>query len=182
MQAAQEVPPKVRTILIVEDHEPLLRRWARGLEQDGRRVLTATTGDAALEHVRKNRPDVVFVDLFLAKENGVEVIRRLKELDPFLYTVLISAHLSVAYALAALRAGADDVMFKPLSFKQTLTRIEQGLPLEEDPDNPTLEQIEWEHISRVLLDCEGNITHAAERLGIYRQTLQRKLRKYMPRG
>ena len=49
------------------------------------------------------------------------------------------------------------------------------------PDTPSLARVEWEHIQRVLTDCEGNITKAAERLGIHRRSLQRKLAK-KPRG
>lgn len=163
----------------------MLKKWARELQQAGKRVLAATDGDVALELARETRPDIAIVDLFLAHENGVNLIRRLKEQDVGLYAILVSAHLSVAYTMAAVRAGADDVCFKPVSFKQVIENIEMGEPreAEDDSDGPvTLDQLEWEHISRVLLDCDGNITHAAEKLGIYRQTLQRKLRKYTPRS
>lgn len=160
----------------------MLKRWTRELQHEGKRVLAASNGDTALELVRETRPDLAIVDLFLASENGVEVIRRLKENDSGLYAVLVSAHMSVAYAVAGVRAGADDVVFKPGSVRHMIQCVERGLDLEpEDGSGPTLDELEWEHISRVLLDCAGNITHAAERLGIYRQTLQRKLRKYMPK-
>ena len=170
-------------MLLVEDFAPLLRRWVRELQHAGKRVLAASNGDTALELVREEQPDVAIVDLFLTSENGVNVIRRLREKDNELYAILVSAHLSVAYAIAAMRAGADDVIFKPGSVKHVIECVENGVEHEpeEGAAGPTLDQLEWEHISRVLLDCEGNITHAAERLGIYRQTLQRKLRKYMPR-
>jgi len=182
--AASETRSKeVNTVLLVEDFAPLLRRWVRELQHAGKRVLAASNGDMALELIRDTKPDVAVVDLFLTSENGVNVIRRLREIDDSFYAILVSAHLSVAYAIAAMRAGADDVIFKPGSLRRVIECVEKGI--ENDPDNtegPTLDQLEWEHISRVLLDCEGNITHAAERLGIYRQTLQRKLRKYMPRS
>jgi two-component system, response regulator RegA len=168
---------------LVEDFAPLLRRWVRELTHAGKKVLAATTGDAAVDLIRETKPDVAVVDLFLTSENGVNVIRRLREVDNAFFGILVSAHLSVAYAIAAMRAGADDVLFKPGSLKRVIARIEEGEDADlADGDSPTLEQLEWEHISRVLLDCEGNITHAAERLGIYRQTLQRKLRKYLPQG
>lgn len=180
--AAETRTREVGTVLLVEDFAPLLKRWARELQHAGKRVLAAPNGDAALELVRDARPDVAIVDLFLSNENGVNVIRRLKEQDDGLYAILVSAHLSVAYAIAAVRAGADDVFFKPATLKYLIDCVENGIMLEPDEDDgPTLDQLEWEHISRVLLDCQGNITHAADRLGIYRQTLQRKLRKHMPR-
>ena len=171
----------VRTVLLVEDYATLLKKWTRELQHDGKKVLGATTGEAALELARQTPPDVAVVDLFLASENGVNVIRQLREQGAKCHIVLISAHMSVSYAMAAVHAGADDVYFKPSSLRHLLNCIERGVRLEADPDGPTLEQLEWEHISRVLLDCQGNITRAAERLGIYRQTLQRKLRRHTPR-
>lgn len=174
---------EVRTVLLVEDFPPLLRRWTRELQNAGKTVLAAANGDIAVDLVRETKPDVAIVDLFLASENGVNVMRRLRELDTEFYGIVVSAHISVAYATAAMRAGADDVFYKPSTLKYVIDCIEKGRSLEPDAEmGPTLDQLEWEHISRVLLDCEGNITHAAERLGIYRQTLQRKLRKYMPRS
>jgi two-component system response regulator RegA len=181
---AETTPHKeVHTILLVEDFAPLLRRWVRELSHAGKRVLAASNGDAALRLIEEVKPDVAIVDLFLSAENGVNVIRRLREKDQDFYGILVSAHLSVAYAIAAMRAGADDVIFKPGSLKRVIACVEAGVDVEpEGGKGPTLDQLEWEHISRVMLDCEGNITHAAERLGIYRQTLQRKLRKYLPKG
>lgn len=174
---------EVRTVLLVEDFPPLLRRWTRELQNAGKTVLAAANGDIAVDLVRETKPDVAIIDLFLASENGVNVMRRLRELDTEFYGIVVSAHISVAYATAAMRAGADDVFYKPATLKYVIDCIEKGVALEPDAEmGPTLDQLEWEHISRVLLDCEGNITHAAERLGIYRQTLQRKLRKYMPRS
>ena len=173
----------VHTVLLVEDFAPLLRRWTRELTRAGKRVLAAANGEAALELIREDRPDIAIVDLFLASENGVNVIRKLKESDTGLYAILVSAHVTVAYAIAAMRAGADDVLFKPGSLRYVMDCVEQGIELEPDEEmGPTLEQLEWEHISRVLLDCEGNITQAAERLGIYRQSLQRKLRRHLPKA
>lgn len=174
---------EVQTILLVEDFPPLLRRWTRELQHAGKRVLAATTGESALDLVRESKPDIAIVDLFLAAENGVNVIKMLREVDSEFYAILVSAHMSVAYATAAMRAGADDVFFKPESLRHVVACVEKGVALEPDVENgPTLEQLEWEHISRVLLECEGNVTHAAERLGIYRQTLQRKLRRLLPKS
>ncbi len=174
---------EVQTVLLVEDFPPLLRRWTRELQNAGKTVLAAANGEVAVDLVRETKPDLAIVDLFLASENGVNVMRNLRELDNEFYGIVVSAHITVAYAIAAMRAGADDVFYKPSSLKFVVSCVEKGIALEPDPEmGPTLDQLEWEHISRVLLECEGNITHAAERLGIYRQTLQRKLRKYMPRS
>ena len=103
--AADTTQREVQTILLVEDFAPLLRKWVRELQHTGKRVLAAANGDIALELVRTEHPDVAIVDLFLSTENGVEVIRKLKEKDTGLHAILVSAHLSVAYAIAGMRAG-----------------------------------------------------------------------------
>jgi two-component system, response regulator RegA len=179
--AAETRARAVQTVLLVEDYGPLLKRWARDLETDGKLVLAAPDSATALELVQKVAPDVAIVDLFLGNENGVDVVRKLREHNQRCYTVLVSSHITVAYAMAAVKAGADDVFYKPESLRRLVNCIERGVSPEPDEQAPTLEQIEWEHISRVLLECEGNVTHAAKQLGIYRQTLQRKMRRQLTR-
>jgi two-component system response regulator RegA len=84
----------------------------------------------------------------------------------------------------AVRSGADDVLVKPVSARQVLAKLASDEPRATaaiEKATPTLQQIEWEHISRVLEDYDGNITHAAEALGVFRQSLQRKIAKHAPR-
>jgi hypothetical protein len=89
--------------------------------------------------------------------------------------------MSVSHALMGVRAGADDVLIKPVGAQQVISRVERGAVDKPLPKAATLEEVEWEHISRVLHEHQGNISHAAESLGIYRQSLQRKIQKYAPR-
>ncbi len=86
--------------------------------------------------------------------------------------------------VAAVRAGADVIAFKPITFREILQRLEETAAEPSEPDldeTPSLARAEWEHIMRVLSDCDGNVSAAARRLGIYRSSLQRRLRKYAPR-
>jgi two-component system response regulator RegA len=72
------------------------------------------------------------------------------------------------------------VLFKPIHPTEIVRRLPQ-LDVEEPAYvTPTLARAEWEHIQRVLLDCDGNVSEAARRLGILRQSLQRRLRKHAP--
>lgn len=166
-----------RSILLVDDSVLQLRAWARDLEADGRKVFTASTTAQAMEVVRGEHPDVAIVDLFLGQDDGLALVRELKVLDGNLFVVVVSGDMSVAHAMASVRAGADDVLVKPFIARDVVRRIESGELVDPDRTSLTLEQIEWEHISRALIESGQNITQAAERLGIYRQTLQRKLRK-----
>ena len=98
---------------------------------------------------------------------------------------VISGYLTVDTTVAAVQAGADIVATKPIRGSEILRRAEYGehdtLP-DDDVETPTLAQAEAEHIARVMTDCKGNISEAARRLGIYRSSLQRKLRKQTPRS
>jgi len=167
-----------RSVLLVDDSTLQLRAWSRDLEADSRTVFAAETPAQALEIAQSQHPDVAIVDLYLGPTTtGLELCKQLKELYPELFVVVVSGDMSVAHAMAAVRAGADDVLVKPFIPRDVVRRIENGELVDPERTSLTLEQIEWEHISRALLESGQNITQAAERLGIYRQTLQRKLRK-----
>jgi two-component system, response regulator RegA len=165
------------TVLVVDDYVLQLNAWARELEAAGRIALTASTIADAVATARRHALDVAIVDLFLGAEDGLECVRQLKAALPQLYIVVVSGDMSVAYAMASVRAGADDVFVKPFAVADLVHRIEHGTSIDPCRTSLTLDEVEWEHISRALVESGKNITQAAERLGIYRQTLQRKLRK-----
>ncbi|MEO8841957.1 MAG: helix-turn-helix domain-containing protein, partial [Kofleriaceae bacterium] len=77
---------------------------------------------------------------------------------------------------------ADDCEAKPVAPRHLLRRIEHGEASAIVGEMLTLDEVEWEHISRALSDCGGNISHAAKALGLHRQSLQRKLRLRAARG
>lgn len=167
----------VQRVLIVDDYGPQLSAWKRELESEGRTVETALNKADAVARARELMPDVAIIDLYLGLDDGIECLRELKAIAPELFAVLVSADMSVAYAMAAVRAGADDVFVKPLVVNELVRRIEEGQSIDPMRTSLTLDEVEWEHINRALVESGKNITQAAERLGIYRQTLQRKLRK-----
>jgi two-component system, response regulator RegA len=171
----------VESVLVVDDDERVLKSWERALRADGKTVYVASDIKAAL--AVRPLPDVAVVDLYLAHaELGTDVIRELKCLDPNIYTVLVSAAMSVPQAVAGMREGADDCEVKPVAPRHLLRRIEHGEASAIVGEMLTLDDVEWEHISRALSDCGGNISHAAKALGLHRQSLQRKLRLRSARG
>jgi two-component system response regulator RegA len=79
--------------------------------------------------------------------------------------------------------GAINYLQKPLDTEQILAAFEkeaEAIPHGSPGDTPSLARVEWEHIQRVLADCEGNISLAARKLGLHRRSLQRKLGKLPP--
>lgn len=170
----------VRTVLVVDDDERLLAAYARSLERTYA-VFLAQTSAAALDLARCHRPDVVIVDLQLGSESGIDLVRAMKAMNPAMFAVIISGYASVEIAVAAMRAGADDVLPKPCTSKEILQRV-TGDRSTEAIETPTLARAQWEHVQRVLADCGGNVSMAARRLGMYRSTLQRWLRRHAPRA
>jgi two-component system response regulator RegA len=173
----------VRKVLVIDDHELYLKNVARDFARKGVEVFKASNHEQALRICKEERPDLAIVDLFLEPpEDGLELLKHLKAIEPNLFAILVSAHMSVAHAVMGVRAGADDVFLKPFAATQCLARVASGPALPDvDIEELTLHEIEWEHIARTLQDYDGNITRAAESLGIFRQSLQRKIRKHAPR-
>jgi two-component system response regulator RegA len=173
----------VRTVLVADDDEALLAACKRSLGRE-RTVYAASDATTARELAQEHPPDLAIVDLRLGSSSGINLVRELKADHPELCVALISGYLSVASAVAAVRAGADLILFKPITFREIVRRVEDGAPPPEPSweETPTLARAEWEHITRVLADCNGNVSMAARRLGIHRQSLQRRLRKYPPRA
>jgi two-component system response regulator RegA len=171
----------IRSVLAVDDDEHILGGYKRGFGRD-RTVFTATDPVVARQIAKRERCDLAIVDLRLKDETGIALTRDLRRECPQMLIALCSGYLSVEVAVAAVHAGADTVLFKPITAREILRRVEEGPSLEPNlDDTPTLARAEWEHITRVLADCNGNVSLAARRLGIYRSSLQRRLRKFAPR-
>jgi two-component system response regulator RegA len=107
-------------------------------------------------------------------------------MDTTLSIVMLTGYGSIATALEAVRCGADHYLSKPVDVDQILATYEAvrtSAPGDASPPAtvPSLARVEWEHIQRVMTDCDGNISQAARLLGLHRRSLQRKLSKYPPR-
>ncbi|MFT3697884.1 MAG: response regulator [Kofleriaceae bacterium] len=171
----------VRHVLVVEDDENVISTWRRGAGPD-RTVVGAPDLATVRTLVAEQAFDLAIVDLRIGGTSGIEVVRELRDRFPELPIALCSGYLSVDVTVAAVRAGADIIAFKPITFKELLQKFEEDAGPPDIEETPTLARAEWEHIMRVLSDCEGNVTAAARRLGIYRSSLQRRLRKYAPKA
>jgi DNA-binding NtrC family response regulator len=103
----------VRTLLIVDD-EPTLRfslgEWAR---DSGFAPLPVPSGRKAIESIREQAVDVVLLDLRLGDEDGLEVLKLIREEDPSLPVVMLTGHGTVGHAVEATQLGAFDFMLKP---------------------------------------------------------------------
>ena len=136
--------------------------------------------------IKDNRPDWALIDLKMPGKSGLDLIREAKEFQPLLKIVVLTGYGSIATATEAVKLGAHYYLPKPADVDDILNAFEKDSGLtnasrQTDFEVPSLARAEWEHIQRVLNDCDNNITAAAHKLGIHRRTLQRKLYKYAPK-
>lgn len=169
---------EIRRVLVIDEDEAATSRYARGFGPE--RTVVAVRDPAQARELVASAPwDLVIVELRVGGASGIQLALELKHVQPALVTALCSGYLSIQRAVAAARAGIDVVLFKPVTARDILRRIGADASAPE-PDAETLELAEREHILRVLEDCKGNVSLAAHRLGIYRSSLQRRLRKCRP--
>ncbi len=169
------------TLLLVDDDEVLRERLARALRERGFAVTTARGGEEALELARRETPEYAVVDLRMPGPSGIEVLDELRAIDPATRVLMLTGYGSIATAVEATRRGAVGYLSKPADADEIVAAL-TGEPAVDGAaiDTPTLARAEWEHIQRVLGDCDGNVSETARRLGIHRRSLQRKLQKYPP--
>jgi two-component system response regulator RegA len=168
-----------RTVLVVDDDTSILMGFQRGFTRAGLTVRTATTTFAASFLAKKHSPHLAVVDLRIGPDWGIALIRELKARYPEMRIVLVSGYLSVSSAVSAMHAGADDVVYKPITAGRIMQMLDEEAPDAPDP-LPTLADMQREHVMRVLADCSGCISEAARVLGLHRQSLQRYLKRNAP--
>jgi two-component system response regulator RegA len=171
-----------RSILVVDDDEVFRSRLVRALADRGLDARGADCAAAALAAASADSPELAIVDLRMPDRSGLEVVRELKAIDPATSVVVLTGYGSIATALEAVRLGATHYLTKPADADEILAAFDRSSrPPPSSPDieleTPSLARAEWEHIQRVLTDCNGNLSQAARRLGLHRRSLQRKLSK-----
>ena len=102
-------------------------------------------------------------------------LRTLRHLHPQLPVVLITAYADVQLAVKCLKAGASDFVTKPWDNDELLRTLKDAV--DKGQEIQSLDELERNHVKRVVDHCHGNISRAAELLGITRQTLYAKLHR-----
>ena len=170
-----------RTFLIVDDDPMFRARLIKALQTRGLQAVGAASGNEAVETARRLKPQAAVVDLRMpGGMGGLEVVRELVAAAPGIQVVVLTGYGSIASAVEAVHLGAIDYLQKPLDADQILAAFEKDPEAAPAETTPSLARVEWEHIQRVLNDCEGNISMAARKLGLHRRSLQRKLGKMPP--
>lgn len=164
--------------LVVDDDVPFAETLQRLLAKSGDRVDVAQDGDSALQIARRLQPGRIVLDMKLGEMSGLQLIQPLLEAVPEARIVMLTGYASIPTAVSAIKQGAWNFVMKPIDLSSLKAAFEESaqLPGEQD-DVMSPKRIEWEHIQRVLVEHEGNISATARALGMHRRTLQRKLQK-----
>ena len=172
-----------KSLLILDDDDPLRGRLSRAMEKKGFEVKEAKSVAEGLEIVKKSPPAFALVDLRLEDGNGLDVVKKLSESNKDSRIVMLTGYGNLPTAVAAVKSGAIDYMAKPVDADD----VEAALLASPEskakpPENPmSADRVKWEHIHRVFELCNRNVSETARRLKMHRRTLQRILSKRSPK-
>ena len=171
------------SFLILDDNITFAQTLARMLNRRGFETVVSHRGADALQHAQQQTFDYATVDLHLECDSGLQWIAPLRNALPATRLLVLTGYASIATAVQAMKLGADNYLAKPANVEEILYALKQSevCPSSVEPSQPPLplsvEKIEWEHIQRILVAHDGNISSTARALNMHRRTLQRKLAK-----
>lgn len=116
-------------ILVVDDEEGIREALSEILGDEGYQVITASTGEEALNILRKEPPDLVLLDIWLPGMDGIETLREIKNLRSDVPVIMISGHGTIEIAVKATKMGASDFLEKPLSLDRVIISARNALAL-----------------------------------------------------
>ena len=171
---------KYGTILVVDDNPSILTAMRYLLEGIFERVLTLTQPADILKTMAQEETDIVLLDMNFALgvnsgQEGLLWLRAIRKQHPQTPVVLLTAYADVSLAVRGLKSGAADFITKPWDNDDLVRKLKDVLDMQSEI--VTLDEVERDHIRRTLDRCHGNLTQAAELLGITRQTLYNKMKR-----
>ena len=171
---------KYGTILIVDDNASILTAMRYLLDGTFEQVLTTTQPDDILKLMAQQPIDIVLLDMNFtlgvnSGSEGLLWLRTIRKHHPQLPVVLLTAYADIALAVRGLKSGAADFITKPWDNDELVRKLKDVLDLQ--GEIVTLDEVEAEHIRRTIDRCHGNLSKAAQLLGVTRQTLYNKMKR-----
>ena len=174
-----------KQILLVEDDEIFAQVIGRALVHRDYAVTHAKDSEHARELIAGRQYNYAILDLNLGRETSLKLIPLLKESHQNIRILMLTGYASITTAVEAIKLGADNYLAKPADTDEILAALlsENQTKLSATDDQSKLKRmsvrrLEWEHIQKVLLENDGNISATARQLNMHRRTLQRKLQKH----
>lgn len=170
-----ERAPDMYHYFVIDDDSAFREKLCEMLRARGNSASSFASGRAAIED-GVSPPDRIVLDLRMPGESGLSVLPKLKSQFPACDILLLTGFGSISTAVECMKRGAKSFITKPAALQQILEAFEENAESPtKNPPLPSLEEIEWAHIQRVLTEFNGNISQTARALGIHRRSLQRKL-------
>ena len=115
------------SILVVDDEESILTSLSSILQDEGYEVTVAMNGAEAVRVYTMEPPDLMLLDIWMPEMDGMETLRRVRELVPTAQVMMMSGHGSIETAVKAIKLGAYDYIEKPLSLENVTLRVKHAL-------------------------------------------------------
>lgn len=165
------------TILVVDDNPAILTAVKICLANVFERIITLTAPETILVTLKQEHVDIILLDMNFSLgvnsgQDGIIWLSAIHRKHPDIPVVLITAYADVKLAVKGLKNGAVDFVTKPWDNDELIRVLKDAV--DKTKEVVPLHEIEREHVKRVVDKCHGNMSKAADLLGITRQTLYRK--------
>lgn len=167
-------------LLLVDDDETYCKVLKTALEKRSYEVLVANDVKGGIALAEQYLPEYAVIDLRIGHESGLELVKKLISLDANTACIMLTGFASIATAVEAIKLGAVHYLTKPANADEILNALHknEGDSTVSISENPlSVKRLEWEHLQKILMQFDGNISAAARALNMHRRTLQRKLDK-----
>ena len=126
MGEKREIPAKAK-ILIIDDEKDIGWLFSKILTEEGYQVLIALDGQTGISIIKKEKPDLVILDLKLPGMDGIEILREIRRFDKDLCVIILTGYKDVKSAVEAMKLGAYDYLAKPVDIEKLKTHINNAL-------------------------------------------------------
>ncbi|MFT5509963.1 MAG: two-component system response regulator RegA [Hyphomicrobiaceae bacterium] len=172
----------MQQVLIVEDDTVFSNVLARSLNRHGFAVESADSLTEARHKLRQLLPDAVLLDLNLGKENGLDLIPLIQDVNKAARIVVLTSYANPRAAVWAVQRGVSDYLSKPINVEEIVSAI-RGATVTWDAATTTFlspDQVRDLHILQFFEKNNRNVSLTARELGMHRRTLQRILQRLRP--
>ena len=168
------------TALVIDDNEAILTALKYCLAGTFERVLTLTSPESVISLLAQEEVNIVLLDMNFtlgvnSGKDGLLWLQAIRKHYPEMPVVLITAYADVQLAVRGLKRGAADFITKPWDNDELVRKLKDVL--DAGDEMATLDELEADHIRRAIDRCHGNLSKAADLLGVTRQTLYNKMKK-----
>jgi anti-anti-sigma factor len=169
----------MQKILIIDDEKPTLSMFRLLLEAYGYSVLTAENGEQGIELFRNENPPIVLTDIKMPGMDGIEVLKKIKELSPLAEVIVITGHGDMDLAIKALNLDATDFINKPIQkieLDAALQRAQERIKVSGDKEKEITLDVDGD---TGIIHIQGNVNSHAEPFlnELYDDLVERKVSK-----